>query len=42
MTGWTLLFVLIGAASATAQVFRVVDLIERPARTGRRKAAAVR
>lgn len=32
MTGWTLFFVLVGAAFLTAQLFRLIDLIERPAR----------
>lgn len=32
MTGWTLFFVALGAATATAQLFRVIDAIERPSR----------
>ena len=42
MTGWSLFFVLVGVAFLTAQVFRLVDAIERPARrtTRRRHAAA--
>lgn len=32
MTGWTLFFLVIGAAVLTAQLFRVIDAIERPAR----------
>jgi len=32
MTGWTLFFVLVGVAFLTAQLFRLIDLIERPAR----------
>ncbi len=32
MTGWTLYFVLVGAACLTAQLFRLIDLIERPKR----------
>jgi len=32
MTGWTLFFVLVGAAFLIAQLFRLIDLIERPAR----------
>ncbi len=31
MTGWTLFFVLVGVAFLTAQFFRLIDLIERPA-----------
>ena len=31
MTGWTLFFLALGAATATAQLFRVIDAIERPA-----------
>ena len=40
MTGWSLFFVLVGVAFLTAQVFRLVDAIERPARHHRRRAAA--
>ena len=32
MTGWTLFFMLLGVAFVTAQLFRVIDAIERPAR----------
>lgn len=32
MTGWSLFFVIVGVAFLTAQLFRLVDLIERPAR----------
>ena len=39
MTGWSLFFVLIGVGFLTAQVFRLVDAIERPARRRRRRAA---
>ena len=39
MTGWSLFFVLVGVAFLTAQVFRLVDAIERPARRRRRRAA---
>ena len=39
MTGWTLFFTLFCAAAVTAQVFRVVDYLERPARCPRRAAA---
>ena len=32
MTGWTLFFVALGVAVLTAQLFRLIDLIERPSR----------
>ena len=32
MTGWTFFFVLVGVVFLTAQLFRVIDAIERPAR----------
>ncbi len=40
MTGWTLFFTLLGVAILTAQLFRLIDLIERPAARRSRKAAA--
>lgn len=42
MTGWSMFFILVGVGFLTAQVFRLVDAIERPARrtTRRRHAAA--
>ena len=41
MTGWSFFFVLMGVASLTAQLFRIIDAIERPARrTSRRRAMA--
>ena len=36
MTTTTFLFVLTGIATLTAQVFRVIDVIERPARRTRK------
>ena len=37
MTGWSLFFVMVGVASLTAQLFRIIEVIERPAqRRGRR------
>lgn len=36
MNGWTFFFVVLGVATATAQLFRLIDLIERPARKERR------
>lgn len=32
MSGWTFFFMLVGIVFVTAQLFRVVDAIERPAR----------
>ena len=32
MTGWTLFLAIVGAAFLTAQLFRLIDFIERPAR----------
>ncbi|BCK85996.1 MAG: hypothetical protein V8R75_10905 [Oscillospiraceae bacterium] len=37
MTGWTLFLILIGVAFLTAQLFRIVDAIERPTRHCRRR-----
>lgn len=39
MTGWTLFFILVGVTYLTAQLFRVIDAIERPARHSHRRAA---
>lgn len=39
MTGWTFFFTLIGAGTLAAQVFRVVEYIERPSHSCRRAAA---
>ena len=44
MTGWTFFFLLVGVAFFTAQCFRLVDAIERPAprrRHHRRSSARV-
>lgn len=30
MTGWTLFFIFIGVAFLTAQLFHIIDAIERP------------
>lgn len=35
MTGWTLFFTVLGVAILTAQLFRLIDLIERPSRRSR-------
>ncbi|WP_295580993.1 hypothetical protein [uncultured Oscillibacter sp.] len=40
MTGWTFFFILVGVAFLTAQLFRIIDAIERPARHPRRRATA--
>jgi len=42
MTGWTFFFILVGAAFLTAQVFRIVDAIERPAKRGQRRRVVAR
>ena len=41
MTGWTFFFMLVGVAVLTAQLFRIVDAIERPSRRRRRHSARV-
>ena len=38
MTTMTFLFILTGAATLTHQIFRIIDLIERPSRRSRRAA----
>ena len=40
MTGWSFFFILVGVASLTAQLFRIIDAIERPTRRSRRRAMA--
>ncbi len=40
MTGWSFFFILIGVSALTAQLFRIVDAIERPARRPSHRAAA--
>jgi hypothetical protein len=40
MSGWTFFFILVGVSFLTAQLFRVVDAIERPARRTHRRAGA--
>ena len=40
MTGWSFFFILVGVASLTAQLFRIIDAIERHARRSRRRAMA--
>ena len=32
MTGWNLFFVIVGVTTCTAQLFRLIDWIERPAK----------
>ena len=39
MSGWTFFFILVGVIFLTAQLFRVIDAIERPAQRSRRRAA---
>lgn len=39
MTGWSFFFMLMGVAVLAAQVFRLVDYIERPAHRPRHRAA---
>ncbi len=39
MTGWTFFFLLIGVATVTWQLFRLIDLIERPSRRSHRRHA---
>ena len=40
MTGWALFFTVVGIAFLTAQFFRMIDAIERPARRSHRRAMA--
>lgn len=40
MTGWTFFFMLVGVVFLTAQFFRVIDAIERPAQRTHRRTAA--
>ena len=40
MTGWGFFFMLVGITFLTAQLFRVINYIERPARHSRRRAIA--
>ena len=40
MTGWGFFFMLVGVAFLTAQLFRVINYIERPARHSHRRAMA--
>lgn len=40
MTGWTLFFILVGVAFLTAQLFRIIDAIERPAKRAHRRTTA--
>ena len=44
MTGWTFFFMVLGITFLTAQLFRIIDFIERPAkhRSHYRRAAATR
>ena len=40
MTGWAFFFMLVGVTFLTAQLFRVIDYIERPAQRHHRRAMA--
>ena len=40
MIGWSFFFMLVGVSTLAAQVFRVVDYIEKPAQHAHRRAAA--
>ena len=40
MTGWSFFFILMGVSALTAQLFRIVDAIERPARRPSRRVTA--
>ena len=44
MTGWEFFFIVLGISTLAAQLFRLIDFIERPARqrSTRRRAAAAR
>lgn len=39
MSGWTFFFILVGVVFLTAQLFRVIDYIERPNRQTRSRMA---
>ena len=39
MNAWTFFFILIGVCFLTAQVFRLIDMIEHPSRHSRRHAS---
>ena len=40
MTGWNFFFTLMGISFMTAQVFRLINVIEQPSRRPRRRAMA--
>ena len=42
MTGWTFFFTLIGVVFLTTQLFRIIDVIEQPAKRPRRRQAMAR
>ena len=44
MTGWSFFFMVLGITDLAAQLFRIIDIIERPAkrRSSRRRAVAIR
>ena len=40
MTGWSFFFMLLGVIFVTAQLFRLINVIEQPSRRSRRRAMA--
>jgi hypothetical protein len=42
MTGWAFFFTVLGITVIAAQLFRIIDIIERPARRHTGRVAAVR
>ena len=42
MTGWSFFFMVVGITTLAAQMFRIIDLLERPARRRGRRVSAAR
>ena len=42
MTGWSFFFMVVGITSLAAQMFRIIDLLERPARRRGRRVSVAR
>lgn len=42
MTGWSFFFIVLGVAFMTAQLFRIIDVIERPTRRSHHRRAMAR
>lgn len=40
MSGWNFFFTLLGVLTMTAQLFRLIDMIERPCRRQRRRSGS--